>query len=99
TEVKGAYVTGDLAMRDEDGYFMIEGRADDVIKVSGHRIGSPDVESALITHPDVSEAAVVGIPDDIKGQAIYAFVTLKAGKQGNDALKQALIQTVRDAIG
>lgn len=98
-EVPGAYVTGDLALQDADGYFMIEGRSDDVIKVSGHRIGSADVESALVTHPDVSEAAVVAIPDDIKGQAIYAFVTLKNGVTGSDTLKQALTQTVRQAIG
>ncbi len=99
TEIPGAYVTGDLALVDHDGYFQIEGRSDDVIKISGHRIGSQEVESALITHPAVSEAAVVAVPDEIKGQGIYAFVTLKPGVQGSDALAKELTQTVRDQIG
>lgn len=99
SEVPGAYVTGDLALVDEEGYFQIEGRSDDVIKIAGHRIGSQEVESALITHPAVSEAAVVAMPDEIKGQTIYAFVTLKPGQQGSAALAKALTQTVRDQIG
>lgn len=98
-EIPGAYVTGDLALVDADGYFQIEGRCDDVIKISGHRIGSQEVESALITHPAVSEAAVVAMPDELRGQTIYAFVTLKAGVQGTAALQQELKQTVRDQIG
>ncbi len=99
SEVPGCYLTGDQAYRDEDGYFWIAGRSDDVIKVSGHRIGTQEVESALISHLAVSEAAVVAIPDDIKGQAIYAFVTLKAGQKGSDELKNELVQAVRNQIG
>ena len=98
-DVPGCYLTGDQATRDNEGYFCIAGRSDDVIKVSGHRIGTQEVESALVTHPAVSEAAVVGMPDEIKGQAIYAFVTLKAGIQESDTLKNELSQTVRNEIG
>lgn len=98
-DVPGCYLTGDQARRDEEGYFWISGRSDDVIKVSGHRIGTEEVESALILHHAVSEAAVVAIPDEIKGQGIFAFVTLKADIQGSDILKKELIQTVRNAIG
>lgn len=93
------YLTGDQANCDSDGYYWIDGRSDDVIKVSGHRIGSQEVESALVKHPAVSEAAVVAIPDAIKGHAIYAFVTLKTGLQPNEVLHQELLKTVKTAIG
>lgn len=99
SQFPGRYLTGDQAYRDADGYFWISGRSDDVLKVSGHRIGSEEVESSLIQHSAVSEAAVVGIPDEIKGQSIYAFVTLKNGITPTDNLKKELIQTVREAIG
>jgi len=98
-EFPGCYVTGDQAYRDADGYIWISGRSDDVLKVSGHRIGTGEVESALILHPAVSEAAVVAIPDTIKGQSIYAFVTLKIGFNSSVELKNELVQTVRDSIG
>ncbi|MDX1900406.1 MAG: acetate--CoA ligase [Gammaproteobacteria bacterium] len=98
-EIPDTYLTGDDALRDSDGYFWITGRDDDVIKVSGHRIGTGEVESALLTHPNVSEAAVVAIPHAIKGNAIYAYVTLKSATQSSDALNKELIQTVRNAIG
>lgn len=97
--VPGAYLTGDSAHRDDDGYYWISGRNDDVIKISGHRIGTEEVESALLSHEAVSEAAVVPIPNDIKGESIYAFVTPKGHATPNDALKQELIKTVRDHIG
>lgn len=99
SEFSGKYLTGDGAHRDADGYYWITGRNDDVIKVSGHRIGTEEVESALLTHPAVSEAAVVGIPDDIKGEVIYAYVTTKADIRPSEALKQELKQTVREVIG
>ena len=95
----GNYLTGDQAYRDSDGYYWIAGRSDDVIKVSGHRIGTQEVESAIIRHVAVSEAAVVGIPDTIKGQSIYAFVTLKSGLHSSDQMKHEIVQTVREAIG
>jgi acetyl-CoA synthetase len=95
----GMYDTGDGARRDEDGYYWITGRMDDVIKVSGHRIGTAEVESALVAHPKVAEAAVVGFPHDIKGQGIYAYVTLKAGEQPSDELRSELTQWVRREIG
>lgn len=98
-DVPGSYLTGDQALCDDDGYFCIEGRSDDVIKVSGHRVGSQEVESALILHPAVSEAAVVAVADDIKGQNIYAFVSLIAGMQPSEQLKKELVQTVRENIG
>lgn len=99
SEVPGCYLTGDQAYRDEQGYYWISGRSDDVIKVSGHRIGTQEVESALIHHQAVAEAAVVAIPDDVKGQSIYAFVTLKIGSKSSDQLKKELIDTVRNYIG
>lgn len=99
TEFKGQYLTGDQAYRDADGYFWILGRSDDVIKVSGHRIGTQEVESALIQHQNVSEAAVVAIPDDIKGQSIYAFVCLKIGIQPSNVLKKEIADSVRKGIG
>lgn len=98
-ECPGCYVTGDLALIDEDDYVWISGRSDDVLKISGHRIGSQEVESALVSHKAVSEAAVIGIPDDVKGESIYAFVTLKNGEKGSDDLKKALVTTVREQIG
>lgn len=95
----GVYTTGDGARIDEDGYFWLMGRIDDVINVSGHRIGTAEVESALVSHPKVAEAAVVGMPHDIKGQGIYAFVTLKSGVQKSEELKKELIAHVRKEIG
>ena len=95
----GTYFTGDGARRDEDGYYWITGRVDDVINVSGHRMGTAEVESALVAHPAVAEAAVVGYPHDIKGQGIYAYVTLKAGFEPSPALQTQLRQTVREQIG
>lgn len=95
----GKYFTGDGARRDEDGYYWITGRVDDVINVSGHRMGTAEVESALVLHPAVAEAAVVGYPHDIKGQGIYAYVTLKAGIEPTDALRKELVATVRTEIG
>ena len=96
---KGKYFTGDGCRRDEDGYYWITGRVDDVINVSGHRMGTAEIESALVAHPKVSEAAVVGYPHDIKGQGIYCYVTLMAGEQGSDALKAELRDWVRKEIG
>ncbi|MER2527362.1 MAG: acetate--CoA ligase, partial [Candidatus Competibacter denitrificans] len=92
---KGLYFTGDGARRDEDGYYWITGRVDDVINVSGHRMGTAEVESALVLHPAVAEAAVVGFPHDIKGQGIYAYVTLKVGVEPTEALRKELIAHVR----
>jgi acetyl-CoA synthetase len=95
----GMYFTGDGCRRDEDGYYWITGRVDDVINVSGHRLGTAEVESALVSHPAVAEAAVVGYPHDLKGQGIYAYVTLKAGREYTDALKKELVNQVRKEIG
>ncbi|OGT59852.1 MAG: acetate--CoA ligase [Gammaproteobacteria bacterium RIFCSPHIGHO2_12_FULL_63_22] len=95
----GCYFTGDGCRRDEDGYYWITGRVDDVINVSGHRMGTAEVESALVSHPDVAEAAVVGAPHDIKGQGIYAYVTLNSGVEPTDALRKQLIAHVRHEIG
>ena len=95
----GTYFTGDGCRRDEDGYYWITGRVDDVINVSGHRIGTAEVESALVAHPKVAEAAVVGFPHDIKGQGIYAYVTLIAGEQESDELHKELVTWVRKEIG
>ncbi len=95
----GYYVTGDGCRRDKDGYYQITGRIDDVINVSGHRMGTAEVESALVAHNSVAEAAVVGMPHDIKGQGIYAFVTLKTGVAKSDELKKELIAHVRTVIG
>ena len=95
----GKYFTGDGARRDEDGYFWITGRVDDVINVSGHRMGTAEVESALVAHPAVAEAAVVGFPHDIKGQGIYCYVTLKDGVEPSDALQSDLVKHVRTEIG
>ncbi|MEN5170423.1 acetate--CoA ligase [Brevundimonas pondensis] len=95
----GKYFTGDGCRRDEDGYYWITGRVDDVINVSGHRMGTAEVESALVLHDDVAEAAVVGFPHDIKGQGIYAYVTLNKGIEPTDALRKALVAQVREEIG
>ena len=95
----GRYFTGDGCRRDADGYYWITGRVDDVINVSGHRLGTAEVESALVAHPKVSEAAVVGYPHHIKGQGIYAYVTLMAGEQSSDALRKELVGWVRTEIG
>jgi acetyl-CoA synthetase len=95
----GNYFTGDGARRDEDGYYWITGRVDDVINVSGHRMGTAEVESALVLHESVAEAAVVGYPHDIKGQGIYAYVTLMAGIEPSDELRKDLIKLVRNEIG
>jgi acetyl-CoA synthetase len=95
----GTYFTGDGARRDADGYYWITGRVDDVINVSGHRLGTAEVESALVSHPKVAEAAVVGCPHDIKGQGIYAYVTLKSGVAPDEALRKELIAHVRKEIG
>ncbi|MBT6137100.1 MAG: acetate--CoA ligase [Rhodospirillaceae bacterium] len=95
----GRYFTGDGCRRDEDGYYWITGRVDDVINVSGHRMGTAEVESALVAHDMVSEAAVVGAPHDIKGQGIYAYVTLKLGVETSDELQRELVQWVRKEIG
>jgi len=96
---KGMYFTGDGARRDEDGYYWITGRVDDVLNVSGHRMGTAEIESALVAHPKVAEAAVVGMPHDLKGQGIYVYVTLNQGEEGNEALRQELKQWVRKEIG
>ncbi|HUG61800.1 MAG TPA: acetate--CoA ligase [Methylomirabilota bacterium] len=96
---KGLYFTGDGCRRDEDGYYWITGRVDDVINVSGHRMGTAEVESALVAHPKVSEAAVVGYPHDIKGQGIYCYVTLMSGEEPTEALKKELKDWVRREIG
>jgi acetyl-CoA synthetase len=95
----GVYFTGDGARRDEDGYYWITGRVDDVINVSGHRMGTAEVESALVLHDAVAEAAVVGYPHDIKGQGIYAYVTLMSGVEGSEELRKELVQHVRKEIG
>ena len=95
----GTYFTGDGCRRDEDGYYWITGRVDDVINVSGHRMGTAEVESALVAHPKVSESAVVGFPHDIKGQGIYAYVTLMTGEEPTEALRKELVNWVRKEIG
>src|ERR1700753_399881 len=95
----GKYFTGDGCRRDEDGYYWITGRVDDVINVSGHRLGTAEIESALVAHKDVSEAAGVGFPHDIKGQGIYAYVTLMAGEEPSENLRKELVGWVRKEIG
>jgi acetyl-CoA synthetase len=99
SEVKGCYFSGDGARRDKDGYFWIVGRIDDVLNVAGHRLGTSEIESALVSHPSVAEAAVVGRPDEVKGQAVVAFVTLKEAEQPNPELREKLRQHVATAIG
>ena len=95
----GMYFSGDGARRDEDGYYWITGRVDDVLNVSGHRLGTAEVESALVLHDAVAEAAVVGFPHDIKGQGIYAYVTLVKGVEPGDELRKQLVDLVRKEIG
>jgi acetyl-CoA synthetase len=95
----GKYFTGDGARRDADGYYWITGRVDDVLNVSGHRIGTAEVESALVLHEAVAEAAVVGFPHDVKGQGIYCYVTLMNGTKPSDELRFALVNQVRKEIG
>jgi acetyl-CoA synthetase len=99
SQYKGTYFSGDGCRRDADGYWWITGRVDDVINVSGHRMGTAEVESALVAHPKVAEAAVVGFPHAIKGQGIYAYVTLMSGEEYTDALKKELVGWVRTEIG
>ena len=99
SQFPGKYFTGDGARRDADGYYWITGRVDDVINVSGHRMGTAEIESALVAHPKVAEAAVVGFPHDVKGQGIYAYVTLVAGKSPTDELRKELVDWVRREIG
>ncbi|HEY4546188.1 MAG TPA: acetate--CoA ligase [Pedomonas sp.] len=95
----GKYFTGDGCRRDEDGYYWITGRVDDVLNVSGHRMGTAEIESALVAHPKVAEAAIVGFPHDIKGQGIYAYVTLNVGEDPTEALRKELVTWVRQEIG
>jgi acetyl-CoA synthetase len=99
SEVKGSYFTGDGCRQDKDGYFWIVGRIDDVLNVAGHRIGTAEVESALVSNQKVAEAAVVGRPDELKGQALVAFVTLKTGFSGSPELREELRQHVGKEIG
>ncbi len=99
TTYPGTYFSGDGCRRDADGYYWITGRVDDVINVSGHRMGTAEVESALVAHPKVAEAAVVGFPHDIKGQGIYAYVTLNAGEEPSEELRKELVAWVRKEIG
>jgi len=99
SQFDGYYFSGDGCRRDEDGYYWITGRVDDVINVSGHRMGTAEVESALVLHDSVAEAAVVGFPHDIKGEGIYAYVTLMVGEEYTDELKIELIKHVRKEIG
>ena len=99
SQYPGTYFTGDGCRRDEDGYYWITGRVDDVLNISGHRLGTAEVESALVAHAQVAEAAVVGYPHDIKGQGIYCYVTLNAGLAGDEELKAELVQWVRKEIG
>ena len=96
---KGRYFTGDGCRRDEDGYYWITGRVDDVINISGHRMGTAEVESALVAHDAVSEAAVVGYPHDIKGQGIYAYCIVAPEVQGDDAMRKEILATVTEQIG
>jgi acetyl-CoA synthetase len=99
SEFKGNYFTGDGARRDQDGYFWIVGRIDDVLNVAGHRLGTSEIESALVSHAQVAEAAVVGRPDELKGQSVVAFVTLKGGVKATPALKNELRAHVGQQIG
>ncbi|HEY3592382.1 MAG TPA: acetyl-coenzyme A synthetase, partial [Polyangiaceae bacterium] len=99
SDIPGAYFTGDGGRRDEDGYFWVVGRIDDVLNVAGHRIGTAEIESALVSHPAVAEAAAVGKPDDLKGQALVVFVTLKPGFLADAAMKAKLVAQVEKEIG
>ena len=95
SEFKGSYFTGDGARRDKDGYFWIVGRIDDVLNVAGHRLGTSEIESALVSHANVAEAAVVGRPDELKGQGVVAFVTVKSGVDGNTGLERGIARARR----
>jgi len=99
SQFNGKYFTGDGCKRDKDGYYWITGRVDDVIIVSGHNLGTAEIESAFVSHPDVSEAAVVGYPHDIKGNGLYCYVSLKVGVNAEDKLKDKLKDVVRKKIG
>ena len=99
SQFPGNYTTGDFAMRDEDGYFWMLGRADEVLKVAGHRIGTAEIEDAAVSHPSVSEAAVASKPDEVKGEAIVLFATLKVGIEPSDAIKKELVKHIRQSIG
>jgi acetyl-CoA synthetase len=99
SQIPGKYFTGDGARVDEDGYFWLMGRIDDVINVAGHRIGTMEVESALVSHEKVAEAAVVGKPHPVKGQSLVAYVVLRRGQSGSDALRKELQKHVREVIG
>ncbi len=99
SDIQGSYFTGDGARRDKDGYYWLMGRVDDVINVSGHRLGTMEIESALVAHAKVAEAAVVGRPDEMKGQAIAAFVTLESGYEASPELKEELRKWVAKEIG
>jgi acetyl-CoA synthetase len=99
SDFPGKYFTGDGARRDADGYYWITGRVDDVINVAGHRMGTAEVESALVAHPKVAEAAVVGMPHDLKGQGIYCYVTLNVGDEPSEGLRKELVAWVRKEIG
>jgi acetyl-CoA synthetase len=94
----GLYFTGDGVRRDEDGFYWLTGRVDDVINVAGHRLGTAEIESALVAHPKVAEAAVVGYPHDLKGQGIYAYVTLRVSEEPSEELKRELVSWVRQEI-
>ncbi len=95
----GVYLTGDVALRDAEGYYMVVGRADDVLNVAGHRIGSAEVESALVSHPSVAEAAVIGKPDELRGESIKGFVTLRVGNEPSDKMINDLQLHVRRELG
>lgn len=95
----GAYFTGDGALRDEDGHYWITGRVDDVLNVSGHRLGTAEIESALVSHPSVAEAAIVGMPHELKGQGVAAYVILKSGEEPSEMLKSEINRHVRGEIG
>jgi acetyl-CoA synthetase len=99
SEPVGMYTAGDSARRDDDGYFWIIGRIDDVIKVSGYRLGTAEIESALVSHPSVAEAAAIGLPHELKGTAIYCYVMLKSGIDGNSALEDVLKKHVGSEMG
>jgi acetyl-CoA synthetase len=99
SQFPGTYFTGDGAKKDKDGYYWLMGRVDDVINVSGHRMGTSEIESAFVSHSSVAEAAVVGYPHDVKGEGIYAFVVLNAVVKGSDDLRKSLIKHVRKEIG
>ena len=99
SKFKGYYFTGDGAKRDKDGYYWITGRVDDVLNVSGHRLGTAEIEGAIGAHDDVAEAAVVGYPHEIKGQGIYAFVTLMTGSKGDSIIEAGIKAKVREKLG